>query len=303
MLWGRVGDLDRHRPKARGARRAPALVALWALAALVVHLPPTSAGDLAPQADAYRLGVFPYLPVLAIDRIFGPVAAQLAEDLGRPVHLKTKPTFSKFADELRTESYDIILVHPFFYIEARDGHHYEPLARLEDPLTAVVMVRSDEAIETLAGLKGRTIGLPPALAAVSELVKVSLIDAGLVPGVNVALEHYRSKPFCLEAVAAGRTAACGLPRFALSQIDPNNELKLRLMFETEPVSNFLFAAHARIPEADRISIGKSILAWPFTANGRKILAGGAWSRFVRARDQDYDDVRRHMLRLQQLAQR
>jgi phosphonate transport system substrate-binding protein len=304
MLWGRVRVCDRPARTAGRAHRASLLVAaLFAATALGWHAQPASAGDPVPNPEAYRLGVFPYLPVLAIDRIFGPVAAQFAEDLGRPVHLKTKPTFDKFADELRKETYDIILVHPFFYVEARDEHHYVPLARLEEPLTAVIMVRDGDPFETLADLKGETIGLPPALAAVTELVRASLIDAGLVPGVHVALEHYRSKPSCLQAVASGRAAACGLPRFALAQMDPNNERKLRLMFETEPVSNFLFAAHARVPKSDRIDLGKSILAWPFTAKGRKILAGGAWSRFVPARDQDYDEIRRHVLQLQHLAER
>jgi ABC-type phosphate/phosphonate transport system substrate-binding protein len=303
MVRGRVGAFDRLARIARSAHRLSLLVALWAATVLVWHMQAASAGDPIPQPEAYRLGVFPYLPVLAIDRIYGPVAAQFAEDLGRPVHLKTKPTFDKFADELRNETYDIILVHPFFYVEARDEHHYEPLARLEEPLTAVVMVRDGEPFETLADLEGETIGLPPPLAAVTELIRASLIDAGLVPGVNVTLEHYRSKPSCLQAVASGRTAACGLPRFALAQMDPNNERKLRLMFETEPVSNFLFAAHARVPESVRIDLCKSILSWPFTAKGRKILEGGAWSRFVMARDQDYDEIRRHMQQFQRFAGR
>jgi phosphonate transport system substrate-binding protein len=284
-------------------RKASLVAALCAAAVLVWHTQAASADDQPSQLAAYRLGVFPYVPVLAVDRIYGPVAAQFAEDLGRPVHLKTKATFDKFVEELRKETYDIILVHPFFYVEARDEHHYLPLARLEEPLTAVVMVRDDEPLETLADLKGKTIALPPALAAVTELVRSSLLDAGLVPGVNVALEHYRSKPSCLQAVTVGRAAACGLPRFALAQIDPDNERKLRLLFETEPVSNFLFAAHSRVPESDRIDLTRSILAWPFTAKGRRILAGGAWNRFVRARDQEYDEIRRHMLRLQHFALR
>lgn len=308
MLWGRVRVLDRRTLIARRAHPVALLVAglwagLWAAAVLVWHLPTASAGNPAAPLEAYRLGVFPYAPVLTIDRIYGPVAAQFTEDLGRPVHLKTKPTFGKFAEELRKETYDIILVHPFFYVEARDKHHYVPLARLEEPLTAMVVAREDGPLETLADLKGKTIGLPPALAAVSELVKASLIDARLVPGVDVVLEHYRTKPSCLQAVAIGRVAACGLPRFAVAQIDPDNALRLRLIFETDPVSNFVFAAHPRVPESDRINIYKSILAWPFTAKGREILAGGSWSRFVPARDQDYDEVRRHLLRLQQFAQR
>jgi ABC-type phosphate/phosphonate transport system substrate-binding protein len=247
--------------------------------------------------------VFPYLPVLAIDRIYGPVAAQFAEDLGRPVHLKTKPTFRKFADELAKGTYDIVLVHPFFYVEARDRHQYLPLARLDEPLTAVIMVRADAPLETLADLKGRTIAMPPELAAVTGLVRSALLEAGLVPGVDVTLEHYRFKPSCLQAVASRRAAACGLPRFALAQIDPNNDQKLRLIFETKPVNNFLFAAHERVPESDRIDLTRSILAWPFTADGRKILAGGAWTRFVPARDQEYDEIRRYMLQLQHVAER
>jgi phosphonate transport system substrate-binding protein len=301
MPSGRIRGFDR--PIAPRSRWLALLVAsLWTAASLIWQGPAASAGDLAPpRLDGYRLGVFPYLPVLMIDQVFGPVAAQLAEDLGRPVHLKTKPDFEKFLKELREQSYDIILVHPFFYVEASDEHHYLPLARLEEPLTGVIMVREGDRLETLADLEGKTLALPPALAAASELVKGALLDAGLVPGVHVSLVHYRSKPSCLQAVAAGRAAACGLPRFALPQIDPNNNLKLRPMFETEAVSNFVFAVHARVPEADRTTLCNSILAWPFTAAGRRILAGGAWSRFVPARDQDYDEVRRY--RMQNLARR
>ena len=264
-----------------------------------------AAGSAGPATvpQAYRLGVFPYIPVAAIDRLFGPVALQLAEDLGRPVHLKTKPTFAKFAEELSKETYDIILVHPFFYISAHEEHGYVPLARLDEPLTAVVLVREDDPLEGLLDLEDRTIGLPPTLAAATELVMGALLDAGLRPGVDVELRHFRSKSSCLRAVASGRTAACALPSFAIAQIDPGNRRKLRAIFESEPVANFLFAAHARVPDSDRTDVARSILAWPFTAKGRKILSGGAWSRFVPALDQDYDEVRRHLWRLQHVAER
>jgi phosphonate transport system substrate-binding protein len=305
MLSDQIRPLAGDRLMARRAHRRSVLAAgLWAATAMVGPLRMASAEEpAATKLEAYRLGVFPYVPMLTVDRIFGPVAAQFAEDLGRPVHLKTKSTFAKFGEELRKETYEIVLVHPFFYVEARDQYHYLPLARLDEPLTGMIMVREDDPIETLADLKGRTIGLPPALAAVSEMAKASLLDAGLVPGIDIKLEHYRTKPACLQAVATGRVAACGLPRFALSQIDPKNELKLRLMYETPAISNFVFAVHARVPESDRIKICESILAWPFTAKGRSILAGAAWSRFVPARDEEYDEVRRYQLRLHQFAQK
>jgi phosphonate transport system substrate-binding protein len=276
-----------------------------AILAAGILLLPTSAvsADDPPIPASYRLGVFPYIPVVTIDRIYGPVAAQLAEDLGRPVTLKTKPTFEQFIAELNNESYDIVLVHPFLYVDARDQHQYLPLARLDEPLTAVIMVREDHPAVTLPDLAGGKIALPPALSAVSELVKAALVANRIRPGTDVVLEHYRSKPSCLQAVAIGRADACGVPRFALSQIDPTNKFKLRELFETPGVSNFVFAAHARVPEDDRINLYKSIVAWPYTAKGRAILAGGAWTRFVTARDSDYDDVRRYVSKIRDLAQR
>jgi ABC-type phosphate/phosphonate transport system substrate-binding protein len=293
------------RPDHGRAQPASFLVgALCFAAALASPSQMVSADDMAPtRAEAYRLGVFPYVPVLKIDRIYGPVAAQIAEDIGRPVVLKTRSTFEGFAEELRNETYDIILVHPFFYVEARDQHHYLPLARLDEPLTAMLMVRGDDPSDTLVELKGRRIGLPPALSAVSELVRAALIKAGLIPGIDVTLDHYRSKSSCLQAVAVGRVDVCGLPRFALAQIDPNNEFDLRMMFETPAVSSFVFAAHARVPESDRINIYKSILVWPYTAKGRAILAGGGWTRFVPAQDSDYDDVRGYVTQLRKFALR
>jgi ABC-type phosphate/phosphonate transport system substrate-binding protein len=125
----------------------------------------------------------------------------------------------------------------------------------------------------------------------------------MVPGVEVDLEHFRSKRSCLDAVAIGLADACGLPRFALAQIDPDNTRALRSVFESRPINGFVFAVHSRVPEADRINIWKSILAWPFTAKGRKILAGGAWTRFVRAEDADYDEVRLYEWQLRNFARR
>ncbi|MGH6860092.1 MAG: phosphate/phosphite/phosphonate ABC transporter substrate-binding protein [Phyllobacterium sp.] len=203
MVWGRVRAFERHTPMARHARRSVLAAGLWAAAMLALFLRTADADDpAATRLDAYRLGVFPYVPVLTVDRIFGPVAAQFAEDLGRPVHLKTKSTFGKFAEELRKETYDIILVHPFFYVEARDQHHYVPLARLDEPLTAVVMVRADDPIETLADLKGKTIGVGPLGAQLHQVTVALLLKNGVSPA-DVRFANVGSSADVYRAVVAG----------------------------------------------------------------------------------------------------
>jgi ABC-type phosphate/phosphonate transport system substrate-binding protein len=276
----------------------------------------TSAGGLAapgervwaaeaqvPTAPGYRFGVFPYLPALAIDRIFGPIAAHFAAELHRPVYLKTRSSFQQFAAQLSKQSYDLVFMHPFFYVQAADRSGYLPLARVGGQLTAVVLVREERPWHTWSDLAGHVIALPPALTAVSELTRVALVDAGLMPGTDVTLRHYRTKLSCVEAVDAGAADACVLPRFVLPQIEAMKNRKLRVMTETPGINHLLFATHPRVSDVDRRKLLAIILSWPDTEQGRAILASGGWPGFVSAQDADYAQVRDYNARLRVLAHR
>lgn len=278
------------------------LLLLAALAALLA--PPALAAAAGGQAPpGYRFGVFPYLPALTIDRIFGPIAASFAGELGRPVYLKTRSTFESFAEQLELQTYDLIFVHPFFYVEAADRHDYLPLARLDGELTGIAMVSEERTWRTWADLAGKVIGTPPARAAVNELARWALLDAGVVPEVTATLRSYQTKTDCLQAVSAGLADACVLPKFVLPQISQMGEVRLRVMAETPAIANLVFAAHRRVPQTDRMKLLALILSWSQTEWGRAILAAGSWPGFVAAKDADYAEVRRFEARLQMLAGR
>ena len=256
-----------------------------------------------PTAPGYRFGVFPYLPALTIDRIFGPIAASFAAQLHRPVYLKTRSTFQQFAAQLGKQSYDLVFVHPFFYVQAADRYGYLPLARVRGQLTAVVLVPEERPWRTWSDLAGRVIALPPALTAVSELTRIALVGAGLIPDIDVTLRHYRTKVSCVQAVDFGAADACVLPRFVLPQIEATKNRKLRIMTETLGINHLLFATHPRVSDLDRRKLLTVILSWPGTEEGRAILAGGAWPGFVSAHDADYMQVRDYNARLRTLAHR
>lgn len=284
------------------ARGVKALVALT-LAALALTLGPLRSAGAGEPSYGYRFGVFPYLPVLTIDQIFGPMAASFAQDLGRPVYLKTKPTFEKFADELAKQTYDVVLLHPFFYVEAADRYGYQPLARVDQELTAVAMIDAEEPWRSWHDLAGRVLALPPELSAVSEMIKSALTETGLKPEVDVMLRHYATTMACLRAVVIGSADACAVPRFLPPQLGLIAGMNLKAMAATRPISHLVIAVHSRVPDADRAKLSADILSWPRTEQGQAILAAGAWPGFVVARDDDYDEIRRERSRRAHMAQR
>ncbi len=256
-------------------------------------------GSLKPS---YRLGIFPYLPALTIDRLYGPVAEAFSFELDRLVKLRTKTTFENFEAAVAAQSYDIIFVHPFFLVDAIDYHSYLPLARLAKPMKAILVVRDDSPAMSIDDLVGGTIGLPPKLAAVSQLIKAGLADVNLRPGLDIGVRHFRNKASCLEAVLAGAVAACGLPSFVLSQVAEFKKHPVRVVFKAPAVNHFAFAVHKRVAEGERNQLLELLLSWSDRGSDMVRMIG-LDQGFVRASSDDYADIRDYGARLQSLAQR
>lgn len=283
----------------RAASRARGVGLLLMICCLITAGMASANQETAPK-PAFRLGVFPYLPALTIDRLYGPLADAFSIELDRLVKLRTKSTFENFAEAIKGQSYDILFVHPFFFVDAVDHHGYLPLARLDQPLRAV-LVAADNDGETLAlsDLEGKTIGLPPKLAAVSKLIKSALMDEGFRPGLDIGIRHFRNKASCLQATVADAVAACGVPAFILDEIESLVSQPLNIIFEAPPVSHFAFAVHSRVPEEEREQLRTLVLS----LGDGKMEGFGSDKSFIQIDDADYASIRAKTTRLKTLAQR
>lgn len=264
--------------------------------------PPAARGAAAAASDTppapvpysetdYRLGVFPFLPALTLDRLFSLVVDDLGKGIGRTVHFRTKPNFEAFAEAMGSGTYDFIFVHPFFYVSAADNHGYVAMTRLREPLVVAVLAREEAALDSLSDLAGRTLGLPPKLAAVSEIMFGELEMRGMAPGRDPEIRHFQSKMSCLHAVVLGTIDACGLPQFALAHLKLSRSDELKVVHQSAAFPSLVFAAHPRVPASERKRVAELIVGWEAAPGGQEILAAAKWSGFVAARDEDYDQVR------------
>ena len=274
-------------------RAAVLAVATWSLGAAFASAP--AAGQTEAKAP-YRLGVFPYLPPARIEEAYAPVAADFAEALDREVLLRTKTTFAAWFEEVQAQRYDIVFIQPFDYVNAFDRYGYLPLARGSDPLSAILVVLDDSPLTEIFQLRGTIVALPPASAAVSYLTKDAIIEAGLEPGRDVTVKHFKNHDSCLQQVVIGAADVCGTARAVVRDFVARRPVAFRELAVTRAIPHVLFAVHSRVSDEDREAIRRVIVGWHETEQGRQWRASLGHT-FVPALDADYDIVREYAKRL------
>ena len=155
----------------------------------------------------------------------------------------------------------------------------------------MIVSRRTQPVAKLAELRGQTLALPPRGAGVSYLLRLAMLDEGLVPGVDLQLRHHQTKVSCLHAVAAEEAVGCVVPSFLGGQLEAMSEMRLVPIWQSEPIQSIVVTVHPRMPPA--AAPGSRIACWA----GRRPTAAATCSRtsvgpeWCVATDADYDGVR------------
>ncbi|MDH5181426.1 MAG: phosphate/phosphite/phosphonate ABC transporter substrate-binding protein [Gammaproteobacteria bacterium] len=243
-------------------------------------------------ASEYLLGVFPHLPPRDLEKVFSPMAADLGKVINKRVMLRSSTTYEKFMDNLDKETFDIAFVQPFDYIRIADKFGYIPLATRKQKLSTVLVTKPDSNLNTVQDLKGKTIALPPKVAAVSLLLNSYLHEHNLVPGKDIRLTYHRSHLSCMQQILIGEADACGTAAPALRFFQHKMNVTLKIIAETQKIPHTLFVIHPRVPESERKKIRSRILEWGNDESGKKMLSRGRLQPFMEISDKDYDIVRK-----------
>lgn len=249
----------------------------------------THAGD---SKQPYIMGVFPHLPPRELEKVFSPMAADLAKAIGKPVVFRTSSTYQKFMQQLDNQVFDIAFVQPFDYVRIADKYGYQPLATRQEILSAIIVTKQDSPLSSIRDLENKTVSLPPRVAAVSHLITDLLVSHNLVPGKNIKLTYHRSHISCMQQVLIGSADACGTAAPALRFFQHKMKITLRTIGRSRAIPHTLFSIHPRIPATERQIILNRILAWGKTESGKQLLARGRLKPMRAIKDSDYDIVRK-----------
>jgi len=247
-----------------------------------------------PQERPYVFGAFPHLEILQMEQVFTPMALELSNVLRRRVIFHTRSTFAQFTQDLAAKRYDFALIQPFDYPAAHDKWGYVPLVHREEPITGSIMVRADSPLRSLKDLAGHKLGLPPEGSAVSYMTKLALDEAGLNISRGVHVIYYKTHESCLQQLVIRNIEACGSEGHLIRLFEKKWSVHFRVLGTTPPIPGAVLVAQSRIPNAEREALIKAILEWPDNENVRGFLQLGGLGIPVRARDDEFNVVRRDL---------
>jgi len=278
------------------AVRTVLLITCFVFAVSFVATASTATADPAgpPQAAdraSFTFGVFPCLSPLRLEMLYAPIGKALGEGVGRPVRFKTASKFKTFFARLEAGEYDIAFIQPLWVPPALDRFGYLPLARIEEPLSAVVVVRDDSPIRSAADLRGKVVATPPSIGPVTRMGTRALIDHGLKPGRDIEIKAFKSVDSCFHQVVIGSASACVSGPLVLGFMEEKLKVKLRVLIKTPGIPSLTFVAHSRVPAEDRSRLRQTIVTWADSEAGRELMRKIGASRFVPASNREYDVVR------------
>ncbi|MDD2501364.1 MAG: phosphate/phosphite/phosphonate ABC transporter substrate-binding protein [Geobacter sp.] len=257
-----------------------------------------------PAKQEYVLGVFPFLPSANLEGIFAPIAAELSRALGKPVRLRLTSSYDSFVQALQDQTFDIVHIHPFDYVQFGRQKGYHPLVARSEDLFAQFSVKNGSSIAKLSDLKGKRLGTPPATGAVTYLALDAIHKAGLTPGKGLTVRNFPNHLACLQQLQIGSVDSCATSSGTSKTFESQFGLPLKRIGHSISIPHTLFAAQSRIPAADREIIKKTLLTSSLAQvdpHLRQLFieTGNAstGTYFKSVSDKDYEPARRILKRL------
>jgi len=233
-----------------------------------------------------------------LNRNFGPFKKTLAEVLQVQVEFFAVANFTEAVPAFLSNRVDLIMAGPSEYVLLNARANAVPVVGLTRPnYHSVFAARAEDNIESLAQLKGKTIGMWKVGSTAGHLgtTKV-LIDAGLEPKSDYKVVMLGKN--CLGALKKGEVAACGLSTFNYDDLlaaEGASEKDFPLIAKGSPLPNDVFVANSFLAP-DFIEYLRSRVLANEDKLLNSLLEPEANDRFkgvklVGAKDEDYEMIR------------
>ena len=247
----------------------------------------------------FRITAIPDESPTELARKAAPLVKYLEQRLGTKVEYTPVTDYAAAVEAIANQQVDLAWFGGFTFVQAqqRSGGKVIPLVqREEDEKFRSVFVTTNDAIKSLADLKGRTFTFGSQSSTSGHLMPRSfLLAAGIDPDRDLKRVAYSgAHDATVAAVASGKVDAGALnisvwdKLVADRKVDP---ARVRVFFTTPPYYDYNWTVHADMPAAQRERLTKAFLDLDkSTPEGREVLEVQRATRFVPTRAENYKGI-------------
>lgn len=244
----------------------------------------------AAGAPTVEFGVGPQQSTAELARRWVPVMRYLSDKSGLNVVFRTGKDIPTYQARAREGGYDVIFINPYHYTLLHKNPGYVVFAQQKDAvLEGVLVVRKTGPIKELSQLHG-SVGAFPAPTAVTAAV-LPLRHLKKI-GIDVKPVYVTSHDSVYRAVARGLYPVGGGESRTFAALPPEVKTELKVIWKTEALPSFVFAAHPRVAPAVVAKLKAAMLDMDRDPAAAPLLKAINFKGIAPAVDADYDVVRR-----------
>lgn len=228
---------------------------------------------LARAAESYSFGVLPQRSAVLTAQYWNPILDYVQHKTGISLILKTARTGLESSEALERGEYDFAYSNHIFQPKIMVAAPYQVILRPRDEAIAgQVVTLADSPIKTLKDLNGKEVGFPSAAAFVGYGVPM---DQLLRQGVNVTPVFGGNQEGIMAQLKAGRIPAAGVNNQVMKAFASRENLKYRVLWESEAFFNLPISSHPRVPRTVVAAVKSAIDGMEEDPEGIRILEATA----------------------------
>lgn len=226
----------------------------------------------AEAGHAYTFGVLSQRSAVLTAQYWNPIIDHIQKKTGVLLALKVARTAPESNDAIERGEFDLVYSNTIFQPRMAAANYQVILRPREEAITGQIVTLEDSPVKSLKDLGGREVGFPSLAAFVGYAVPM---DQLLREKINVTPLFGGNQEGIMGQLKTGRVVAAGVNGQVMKSFAARENIRYRVLWESQTFLNLPIAAHPRVPKAVVESVKAAIDSMDSDPDGMQILEASA----------------------------
>lgn len=223
------------------------------------------------SAETYGFGVLSQRSALLTAQYWNPILAYISQKAGVDLQVKVARTAPESNKSTEKGDYDFVYSNTIFLPIMAQANYQVILKPRGKSISGQIVTLEQSLIKTLNDLNNQTVGFPSKAAFVGYAVPM---DQLLRQNVQVKPVFGGNQEGIMGQLKSGKVIAAGVNSLVMKAFADREQVRYRILWESEAYHNLPISAHPRVPEKVANAVQQAFIEMPNDPEGMKILEAG-----------------------------